>query len=219
MKPPQGLMAGMEDQEAVETAPTPDASDTRQADNQQAEQTDPGSDDGEPNVSPEEQAAYEEFVTTGLEAIYEGGKVKPGILELLDNDPADLIATLGQDIPELGERFNPTVALAATAVVVTLEIIERLPEKPDGEIIMHGGKAILEELADLANERGGDFTQEEINQAYLHAVDIYQATGTAAGTVDKELASQEFADILNAQDEGRLDEVVPGLEAGVGING
>lgn len=215
---PRGLMAGM--QQGGDTPPdalagaSPPVDDRRQHDNQEAEQTEGGNRE-EPNVTPEEQAAFDEFVTTGLELIYEGGQVKPGILKLLDDDPSDLIKILGRDVPELGERFSPVIALAATATIVVMEVVKRLKEHPDGSIIMHAGKELLEELGDLADDvNGKDFTQDELNQAYLHAVDLYQAIGTADGTVDKELASQEFADILNAQEQGQLDKVLPGLERG-----
>lgn len=166
----------------------------------------------EPNVSEEEQREYERFVETGLELIYGGGKVRPGILKLLDDEPSDLIAALGDQVPELRERFSPVIALAATAVIVTREVVNLLPEKPDGAVLMHGGKALLEDLANLAEEAGQpEFTQDEISQAYLHAVDLYQAVASATGEMDTEAASQEFASILNAQEQGRLGEVLPGL--------
>lgn len=215
MMPPKGLMAGMEDQEEVEAGAVPPGSDTRQHDRQEVEDTDE-SGNAEPNVSPEEQAAYEQFVEAGIALIYGGGEVRPGILQLLDNDPADLIAVLGDNVPELKERFSKVVALAATTVIVVLEVVRNLPEKPDGAILMHGGKAILEDLAELAEQAGQEeFTQDELNTAFLHAVDIYQAVGTEEGFVDKENASQEFAEILNAQEQGQLDKVLPGLERGM----
>src|SRR5947207_781737 len=52
-------------------------------------------DDQGEQATPEEQAAYEEFVKTGYDLMYKGGKVNPGILKMLDDDPTDLIQALG----------------------------------------------------------------------------------------------------------------------------
>lgn len=215
MSPPPvtGMMAGMMDEEedpAVERGDVPEPTDTRQHDFQRAEPAEEG-DNEEPNVTPEEQAEYERFVEAGLMAMAEGGEIKPGIRQLLDEDPKDLIAALGDNIPELGERFSPIVAVAATAVIVTREAIERVG-KPSGDVLLQGGRAILEALVELRDTMGDDFTQDEINQAWLHAIDIYRAVASEAGEVDDEEASAEFAEILNAQEQGRLGEVLPELE-------
>ncbi len=164
-------------------------------------------DDEEPNVTDEEQAAYQAFIEASFELIYADGKVNPGIIAMLDDDPSDLIAVLGE-IPEIEERFSPIVALAAASVMVTMEVIRRSPERPDDSIIMHGGRAILEDLAQLATT---DFEQDELNQALMHAVDIYRSAAAQEGMIDEQQAQDAFAELLNAQEEGREDEVVPGI--------
>ncbi len=207
----RGLAAGMDEDGVVQGALAPET-DTRQADNQQPARTlSEDDDDEEPNVSPEEQAAYEAFVDAGFDLIYTDGKVNEGILQMLDEDPADLIAVLG---PEIGEEFSPVIALAATAVVVVLEVVRRAgEEKPDGEIIMHGGRQILEDLANLAKTAGlKDYTSEDLSQAMLHAVNLYRETAANEGMVDEAALTEEFAEILNAQEEGRLGEILPGIE-------
>lgn len=167
--------------------------------------------DEEANVTPEEQAAYEAFVKAGFDLVYTDGKVNEGILEMLDKDPADLIAVLGE---EVGEEFSPVIALAATTVVVVLEVVRRSGEaKPDGDIILHGGRQLLEDLANLANEAGVQkYTSENVSQAMLHAVNLYRLTAANEDMVDEQALTEEFAEILNAQEEGRLEQVLPGIE-------
>lgn len=171
--------------------------------------------DGREPATPEEQAQYDAFVKEGMKLIYAKGQVNPGILKLLDDDPQDLIAILGE---EVGQDFSPVIALAATATIVVLEVVRRADPKPEGEIIMHGGAEILEDLADLAGQPGPDgqpihtYTEDDVNQAMIHAVNLYRITATQAGMLDEEALAQEFADILNAQEDGTLGKMLPGIE-------
>lgn len=165
--------------------------------------------DEDPNVTPEEQKAYEDFVADGLLLIYEGGQVRPSILELLDEDPTDLIEILG-DVGDL-EKFSPVVALAATAVVIVLELVRRAGEnRPDDAIIMHGGKEILEDLANLAEEaKIHDFTPEELNRAWLMGMDLWREAAAAEGLIDTEQLKAEFAAIKEADARGEFGGDVP----------
>jgi len=163
-------------------------------------------DEEEPNVTDEEQMAYQQFVEASWELIYADGKVNEGIIAMLDEDPADLIAVLGE-LPELKDKFSPITALAATAAMVTLEVVRRTDPPPDDDIIFHGGRAILEDLAQLALT---DFEQKDLNGALLMATSFYGAAAEQEGMIDKEVSSQAFADLLNAQEEGREDEIIPG---------
>ncbi len=175
-----------------------------------------GADDGDvgeeaPNVSPEEQAQYDKFVTDGLDLIYKGGQVRPGILKLLDEDPSDLIKALG-DI-EAFDNFSPVVALAATTVIIVLQLVRSAgDEKPSGEIIMHGGTELLEELADLSGNIGKKFSDEDANKALMLAMDIYRLTAEQEGLLDTEGLKEDFAEIQAADREGRFFEKVPGMK-------
>lgn len=168
-------------------------------------------DDETPNVAPEEQAEYERFVRAGFELLYAGGEVRPGILEMLDEDPADLVEVLG-NVEEL-KQFNPTVALAATAVLVVLEVVRRMGEnRPDGAIVLHGGKEILEDIAEIARAaKIHDFDQDELNRAMLMAMDLYREAASAEGLVDLEALKAEFEEIKQADQEGRAEELLPGI--------
>lgn len=160
------------------------------------------------NVTPEEQAAYDRFVLDGMSLIYAGGKVRQSILELLDEDPADLVAILG-DVGEL-KQFSPVAALAATTVVLVLELLRRAGDrKPDDAVILHGGKELLEELAHLAGEAGiHDFGQNELNRAFLIGMDLWRECAATAGLIDLGQLKAEFAEIRTADAEGRLGDLL-----------
>jgi hypothetical protein len=168
--------------------------------------------DAEPNVSPEEQQQYEDFIKDAMELVYTGGKVNEGILGLLDDDPDDLLKMFG-DIPEL-QQFSPEIALAGATVAVILETIRRGGDKPDDSILLHAGKEILEDLAELAGKaKVHDFTEEEMNKAVLIALDIYREAGRDEGLVDDDELKAQFAEVQQLDQEGRLGEL---LTAGSG---
>lgn len=166
----------------------------------------------EPNATPEEQAQYDKFVTDGLSLIYEGGKVREGVLDLLDDDPSDLIAAFGQADELSPENFGPAVALGAAAAVVVLEIVRNEQDPHEGAIILHGGQAILEELADIAREAGiHEFSPEEVNDALLVGMDLYRAAAERDGLYNPEDAQADAAELQQADAEGRFFELAPQL--------
>lgn len=182
-----------------------------------------GDEEGEvPNVSDEEQEQYEVFLKAGLLLLYagsgDGGEAKPEVLQMLDEDPSDLIKALG-DVEEL-TNLTPAVALAATAAIITLELVENSPpqfaDDPEGDsanaVIMHGGKALLEELANLAKEAGiYDYSEEEISKAMLMGADLYREAAVERGLIDPESLKQQFGELVTAEKEGRLGEILPPL--------
>lgn len=160
-------------------------------------------------ASPEEQARYEEFVKTGYDLMYKGGKVNPKLLKMLDDDPKDLMQVLGNR-DEL-QQFSPIVALAATAVIITLETCRKTGEK-DGTIILHGGKAILEDLVEIAGKAGvRDYSEEDMAQAMRMGADLFREAGAKEGIVDLDQAKSEWGEITAADKEGRIGDVIPVL--------
>jgi len=167
--------------------------------------------DEQPNVTPEEQAEYERLVTSGLELIYEGDGVRPGIIELLDEDPTDLIQIFGDD-PAF-EQFSPVVALAATTAVVCLELARNHREGADGAILYHAGVAMLEELAEVSEQvTGAEITDEQMNDALMMALDLYREAATAEGLLDPAQLEEDFAEIKRADETGDVASVLPGFE-------
>lgn len=173
-----------------------------------------------PNASPEEQKQYEDFVVSGMALIYERspdgkqGQVRPGILKLLDDDPSDLKGILGAK--EL-EQFSPLVAIAATAVLVTIQVQKlAAEERPSDEIVMHGGVAILQDLAEIWMKRNGKtLGEDDVHKALSMAMDIYREVAADAGLIDENALKDEFSRLVKADKAGKLSEVSPDL---AGIN-
>jgi len=156
-------------------------------------------DDGErPNVSPEEQAQYEEFVANAMEIIYprgEEGAVSPQVIEQL---------SAGDDRIE---------ALAQTAVQLTIAVedsAEKAGPQLDDSVVMHGGIAILEELAEIAEAaKVHDYSEDEMQGATYRAMDLYRELGEQSGKVDPDALKAQFGEIMDADKRGDVQSVLP----------
>jgi hypothetical protein len=167
----------------------------------------PAQGEEESNVSPEEQQLYDTVVKKAGDIIYGDGKVMPEILHSLEpaREPA-------KD-PAGG---NPAVlALANTAVQIVSKLDisskEQNIEIPD-DVLYHAGAEIIEMLAEVAEAaKIHDYTQEEINGALVQAVDSYRTIAERMGRTNDETLKGQFKEILDADSQGRLGDVVPGL--------
>lgn len=191
----------------------------------------PGEEEGEeqPNVSPEEQAAYDEFVKNGYRLLYdEKGNVRPGIIDLLKQSGG---GDAGQPQQQGGtdaitaENQGPVAALANAAVTVVIQLVQSGKESgaaiPD-EVIAHGGMAIMEDLATIAQgEKIHDYSPGEMDASFVKATQLYYNAAKARGLIDdEENLKQEFAQIKAADAEGpeALDKVLPGVGQAVAAN-
>jgi len=175
---------------------------------QEAADTVSDNEDAGEEATPEEQAQYDAFVKGAMKLVADQGE---SILDLLDDDPSDLKQILG----EAGQFDNitPPLALAATTVIVVLEAIRQSGEKPADDVLMHGGKEILEVIADLGEKAGEqEYSQDQLNQAWLMGLDLYRATAESEGLVDDAALKAQFDEIVTADKEGRLGSVLPALD-------
>lgn len=159
--------------------------------------TDPTNTDGQqPNVSPEEQAEYDEFVNNALNLIYDE-KTKDRVIE------------------RLGATDDPVDDLANTVAVTVMGLqdsAERSGRKISDDVLFHGGIEILEDLANLAEKAGiHSFSEDELEAATYRALDTYREMATQAGKIDPEALKQEFGSILQADKQGALEQVLPGI--------
>lgn len=151
------------------------------------------------NVAPEEQQAYDQFVSQGMKLIF-NEQTLPSLLKMIDGDGDPVIG----------------LASAATNVIMRLVTSEGAP-KFDPAVLLHGGTEILEILANAAEEsKLHDFTPEELQQAELRTLDMVRDQMTKAGLIDGEALKGEFAQIAQADKEGSLDQMLPGLEKAEG---
>lgn len=149
-----------------------------------------------PNVSPEEQAIYDQFVEKAFAVIYDQ-KALPQIIESLRGDG------------------NPVEGLANTAVNVVVRVedaAKKAGQKIPGEVIHEAGREILEDLSRLATEAGvHEFTTEEVEGAWFQSMDLYRERKGRDGGENSEEIAQDFKKLQEINQAGRLDEVVPGL--------
>ncbi len=150
----------------------------------------------QPNVSPEEQQLYDQFVDKALSAIYDDQSL-PQVIETLKGDG------------------NPLDGLANTAVAIVVRVqdsAEKAGQKIPPDVLFHGGSEILEDLAGLSEKAGiHKFTPEELEGAAFQAMDIYREMKGSDGGEARPQIVEDFNQITELDKAGRLDEVAPGL--------
>lgn len=160
-------------------------------------EADPMADGGEqPNVTPEEQAQYDRFVDNGLKIIFDE-KTAPQILKRLQ------------------ASGNPIEGLASATVNVVLGLkdsAEKAGQKLDPAVLLHGGAELMENIAELSDAAGvHKFTPEELEQATYAAMDQYGTIEKERGTLDTAAFEEDARMLLEADQAGRLDELLPGI--------
>lgn len=161
-------------------------------------ETDPANTAGaQPNVSPEEQQQYEQFVGQALNLIYDDKGMQ----------------AVTQRLKGTGDPMDD---LAQTAVMVVTRVQESAREAGQdipGDVLFHGGVEIIEDLANLAEKAGiHSFSEDELEGATYRALDLYRETATQAGLIDPAPLKQEFGELMQADQQGRLGEIIPGIE-------
>lgn len=152
---------------------------------------------GEP-ATPEEQALYKQVVENAVEVIYPKGDdmLAPKLIEAL----------------QAGENPVMNLALAAVSVVRGLKESARAAGQdiPD-EILYYAGSEVIEVIAEAAEAaKIAEYSEEDLERALFIAADIYREQAAAAGEIDEDEAKAEFAELQQADAEGRLDDYLPG---------
>lgn len=157
--------------------------------------------DGAPQqASPEEQAQYEQFVNKAYELIYAQGEANPAILKSLEGNG------------------DPIDGLANTAAMVVLRVEEAAEasgaQLADG-VVYNAGIEILEDLASLARTAGiHEFDEKDTEAALYRALDVYRAFKEGAGGIDQQKYQAELGQVVEADRQGKLGQIVPGLDRG-----
>lgn len=156
---------------------------------------DPNATEGE-NVSPEEQAQYDKLVTNGMELMY--------------NDK-----TMPQLLKSIASGGNPVegVANALTTVFMRLEDSgEKAGFKAGGDVKIHAATELMEQMVELAEAAGiHEFTPKEMERAYLLATDNYRVARQKQGKLPVEELQSDMGALMQANEQGTLDEMAPGL--------
>lgn len=148
------------------------------------------------NVSPEEQKLYEMTVRNALTLVYDE-KAMPSILQSLQGGG------------------NPVAGLADTAAMVMARVEESAAEagqQLSGDILLHAGTEVLEDLANLAREAGVyEFSEEDTESALYQAMDRYRQMKADKGELDGGVFQQDMAQLEQMNQSGELDREFPGL--------
>ncbi|RJF80958.1 hypothetical protein D3877_12045 [Azospirillum cavernae] len=148
----------------------------------------------QPNVSPEEQAQYDQFMDQAFRLIYDQ-KSFPQVMKRLVATP------------------DPVEGLAAVVVMVVQRLQDTAKQQGvqlSGDVLYHGGADLLADLADTAEKAGiHTFSPQELEKALYRALDLYRTMGQQSGQLDPRPFQQDWDVLQRADKAGRLDEVLP----------
>lgn len=155
-------------------------------------------------ASPEEQALYEEAVTRAYDLILEGdgenSKVRPAILDALDDDdPKEALAQV-----------------AASIVARVLQAAQDAGKEITDDVKEEVGSDVFSTLAEISTNAGNaDFTGDDdlFSGAWLLAVDNLRQMEIASGTTTQEGAQGRLREMGQAEKDGRLDGIMRQLSA------
>lgn len=174
-----------------------------------AEPTSPYLEEGQPNVSPEEQAEYDQFMGNATQLIYgDDEQVRPEVLQALQSPP--------EKPPEGEQAMNPNImALAQAAVTIITRLDDSAREQNkviSDDVLIHGAVAVIEELGEIAGAaKIYDYSEEDLTGAFQLAVDMYRPKAIADGRTSEETLKGQFGELNEADAAGKLGDVLPGL--------
>lgn len=161
--------------------------------------------------TPEEQAQFESFESTLIDMVFpQEGQVNPDVLDNLKGgfDPSAL-EMFAEAQPALTD--SPQDSLAATAVLLTLVVEQNVGELTD-DVVMHGGKRAIEELIEVSEAaKIHEYSDRDMETVTYRAFDLYRI---ASPRVNVEALTAEFKTLVDANAQGNLGAVLPGLPGG-----
>lgn len=154
-------------------------------------------DEDETNVTPEEQEQYNQFVTNGMQLMYS------------EQSMPQLIQTI-----KSGGTPVEGIANALATLVMRLEDSSgQQGAEISGDAKFHGASEILGQMAELAEQAGvPEFSEEDIESALYLALDIYRTTRQKQGKLPEGDIAQDMQTLMQAEQQGRLDEILPGIQ-------
>ena len=161
-----------------------------------APQQQPAAESGEeaPNVSPEEQEAYNQFVANGHLMIYDNKTFQRMLATLKGDDPAEALAMA-----------------SATLVKQLSDSARKQGREIPGDVLLHGGQELFEELADLQADSGiANIEGEQLEGAWYRALDLFRGMAEQDGSLDMRAVNQDMQTLVEADQQGMLDQILPG---------
>ena len=135
-------------------------------------------------------------------------------VQFVENGLTIIENSLPQFLKSIEGDGDPVVGLATSVAALVLRLEDSARSKGKEippEAIEQGGVDLLEGAAQIATEAGiHDFSEEDLTRAYLLAVDNYRVAKQERGELDQGAAKAQFDVFQQAEQEGRLDELLPG---------
>lgn len=134
-------------------------------------------------ASPEEQAAYEKFVSMALLHMHDDA-VRPGLVEQMRK--GDPVRAIGQAAATLG----------MTLIQKARDAGEDIPV----DVILHGGAEVVDalvEIAEAAGIGGGEISEEDAERAYLEAADEFR--DAMGGEIDPAVMEEDARTLMGRE--------------------
>lgn len=152
--------------------------------------------DEESTVSPEEQQSYDQFVSNGMQLIYS----EQGLPQLLES---------------ISGGGDPIEGLANTLAMVVIRLEDSARDQGQefsGDVKLNAATELMEQMVELAEQAGvHEYSQEDMDASLFRALDIYRSAREEQGTLPVEELTEDMQGLIQAEQEGRLEEVVPGI--------
>lgn len=154
-----------------------------------------GEAEGEGNATPEEQAIYDKFVDKAL--------------DLLSNEK--LARQIVDRIKNTEDKIEALATQTVFAVRRVRDAAQESGQQIPGDVLAAAGVEVCEAIGELANRaKAGKYTDDDVNKAYLRAVAIW--TESEKDEAGKQEAGADWEAMQAADREGRLGELLPGLD-------
>jgi len=163
------------------------------ADQDMAAPADAGGIFGQPQqASAEEQQAYTEFVSQAFSVIYDEAFF-PKVLQMLEGS---------------GDPIEGLARTTALVVARVAQSADQAGQKPTGDVLLHAGKEIFEDLAMVATKaKIKDFETDEdaMESAFLRAMDQFRVMLQGAGRINPDAAKGDLAKLQEMDQRGELE--------------
>lgn len=141
----------------------------------------------EPSVSPEEQAAYDKFVGSGLKILYS---------PKMDKQLRQAMKGGGNPIMGVAGVVNAVVGRMANAMQL------------DPAVLFHGMVELIEAAVELAEEaKLHEFSEQDMERVFLKTIEMFAQQNPGMG---KQMR-RDMQELIEAEKQGNVEAVVPGI--------
>lgn len=151
-----------------------------------------------PNVTPEEQAEYEDFVDQGFKVIYSG-------------DAFEKI------VDRIAAEQDPVQGLAQVTAAVASRVLSSAKgagKEISGDAAFHGGIQLLEDLGENLTKAGvHNYTDKDLERASYLAMDAFREMNQDSGLINQEAVAEDMSLLQQGDASGELAGMMKKLGA------